>query len=425
MKAKHLFFSLFAAVAFTACNGDDAPIVAGDVDASLSFGVTDGSIISKASTEGADEVGEEFESYITDLTMLVFDSNDKIYTIGHVTPAQGENTVTTINHVKVKIKDYGTAVGNTATTSATTFKIVLVANAYDRVKGVADFAAFQAAVTDPIINYNYNATAKPALPMVSGVYTARDLKKIEDEDSENWITNSNTTEYGKHATGAIPVSYYAGTPTGADFRIPMTRLVARIELEKLKVTFTDALAGATLKIKEIYLANVRATSKFTLPGCDVTDAALYSGDRFITANQQFLVSLGATTNSMYKSNATRTDGYLYQLVDGAAATATPLTCYVFQNKVFSGTPEYYTRLLIKADIVQTNNIVKEDKYFHIVIKDPGATNGSITANTIYRINGIITGEGNDEDEIFANACIAAEVEVLPWKVVVQTEDDIN
>lgn len=50
----------------------------------------------------------------------------------------------------------------------------------------------------------------------------------------------------------------------------------------------------------------------------------------------------------------------------------------------------------------------------------------LQATKFFKVSATITGEGSpNPDEILENACINFSIEVAPWNVVEQTEDDTN
>ena len=65
------------------------------------------------------------------------------------------------------------------------------------------------------------------------------------------------------------------------------------------------------------------------------------------------------------------------------------------------------------------------------VKDPSALKlvgdaGNVASNKFFKVSATITGEGSpNPDEILENACINFSIEVAPWNVVEQTEDDTN
>ena len=65
------------------------------------------------------------------------------------------------------------------------------------------------------------------------------------------------------------------------------------------------------------------------------------------------------------------------------------------------------------------------RYFHIPLKLVGDA-GNVASNKFFKVSATITGEGSpNPDEILENACINFSIEVAPWNVVEQTEDDTN
>ena len=75
--------------------------------------------------------------------------------------------------------------------------------------------------------------------------------------------------------------------------------------------------------------------------------------------------------------------------------------------------------------VCTGNQSKGTRYFHIPLKLVGDA-GNVASNKFFKVSATITGEGSpNPDEILENACINFSIEVAPWNVVEQTEDDTN
>lgn len=71
------------------------------------------------------------------------------------------------------------------------------------------------------------------------------------------------------------------------------------------------------------------------------------------------------------------------------------------------------------------NQSKGTRYFHIPLKLVGDA-GNVASNKFFKVSATITGEGSpNPDEILENACINFSIEVAPWNVVEQTEDDTN
>ena len=85
---------------------------------------------------------------------------------------------------------------------------------------------------------------------------------------------------------------------------------------------------------------------------------------------------------------------------------------------------YQTRLIIAGNYYDGNQS-KGTRYFHIPLKLVGDA-GNVASNKFFKVSATITGEGSpNPDEILENACINFSIEVAPWNVVEQTEDDTN
>lgn len=68
----------------------------------------------------------------------------------------------------------------------------------------------------------------------------------------------------------------------------------------------------------------------------------------------------------------------------------------------------------------------ETKNFRVILKEKDAPAAEVLANTVYKLTVTVTGEGSkNEDNIELNAHVAATIEVAPWNVIEQTEEDTN
>lgn len=417
MKVRNLFFGLSVAVALTACSNDDniTPEF-GEVDAYLSLMATEGTMKTKA-----DDNAKDKEAIIHQLTALVFNSAGNVIAVKDTIAPNDLASIDRITHIKVKIKDH-----EEGDVSETPLTIVLVANAHDIVKTATTLTQFKTALTTLDIT-NYPTIGGSYLPMVSPVYTKEGFTK----DKENWITTGTVI----HAETHDPLT----NPTyGVGEIIPMTRLVARVELVSLLTNFTGTYAGAHFFLTKTHLANVRANSRFAVDSkgyYENTSAALYTGFQTVNVIDDLINPAADTYKSMFEfpvpykpqnisdNPAQPTTSY------GGGWTGPLYTSYMFENQ-FQDPASYATRIVLEGTITLANGQDLGTKFFHIVLRETNKTNPAIynyvTANTIYRISATITGEGSgEEDEILANACIAAKVEILPWTVVTQNETDVN
>ncbi len=417
MKLKYLFLGLIGAAAFTACSNSDEPVVLGDTDAYLSIGVTDGMVKTKADPNAAPD-----ESKIERLTAFVFNADGSAL----VTVADTAFTVPTtdyhIKHMKVRIKDY-TGVGP----SETTFKMVLVANSFDEVKGAKSIADLQDLLTTKSIeNFNYNNEIKPLLPMASNVLKINTVKK----NVENWITNLAVAEEGNHATGIPPSTY------GNDDFVQMTRLISRVELESLTTDFKDGVyTDATFILDSVFLVNVRENAHFILPNVENTSAAYCRGSMasferiqgIIYPSDEPAYILPSLLGKRYQREPSGVIIYPSSNKYDFKDKGNMFVSYIFPNdfKVAEPATPYATTLILKGEIVTTNQIRLSNRYFHITIKDVDK-NEYVKPNTIYRINATINGVGSpNPDDIPMNIGISAKITVLDWKLVNQDVPDIN
>lgn len=63
----------------------------------------------------------------------------------------------------------------------------------------------------------------------------------------------------------------------------------------------------------------------------------------------------------------------------------------------------------------------------VLLKDNGTDDvPEVLMNHVYKLNITITGEGSEnEDDIKLNAHVAATIDVAPWNVIEQNEEDAN
>ena len=89
------------------------------------------------------------------------------------------------------------------------------------------------------------------------------------------------------------------------------------------------------------------------------------------------------------------------------------------------TKDIYTTLIITGE--WENGAIKGIRNFRIPIKSTdGAEGEGVMRNNVYKVSATLTGEGTDNpDKNMLNACISFSVQVKPWKVIKQTETDIN
>ena len=188
-------------------------------------------------------------------------------------------------------------------------------------------------------------------------------------------------------------------------------------------------------VTSVFLANVRANA--SVMGEENTGAGFYRGAPESFDEHQFLIALNSTVDEALV--ATYSDRSL--TTAGNALTGWDFDKYINANSPESimGIPftangdgsyskeeggAYQTRLIIAGNYYDGNQS-KGTRYFHIPLKLVGDA-GNVASNKFFKVSATITGEGSpNPDEILENACINFSIEVAPWNVVEQTEDDTN
>ena len=218
----------------------------------------------------------------------------------------------------------------------------------------------------------------------------------------------------------------------------MTRSIACVQLVSLKADFSALESdGKTIRfdVTSVFLANVRANA--SVMGEENPGAGFYRGAPESFDEHQFLIALNSTVDEALV--ATYSDRSL--TTAGNALTGWDFDKYINANSPESimGIPftangdgsyskeeggAYQTRLIIAGNYYDGNQS-KGTRYFHIPLKLVGDA-GNVASNKFFKVSATITGEGSpNPDEILENACINFSIEVAPWNVVEQTEDDTN
>lgn len=423
MKLRNLFLASLAVCTMASCSKDDDGISGPqEVDAYLSFASTT-DVMTKASIDG----GTDKEAKIQSLTAYVFDESGKYVISKHVslpdgtTESSGEDfdakdgSITTIKAIHVKVaKPTGSA-----TISATKFRVLLLANMNELAP--ADLDALKNKKTAAITTFN--EIGKSYLPMHSDVLTVTGLTPVKEETDGtkthhlNWYKDnsscvvSDTPTEGAHVTTV---------PNGVGM-VTMTRSISRVQFTSLKSSFTAQYAGVTFKIDSIYLANVRNNA--TVMGEEDTEADYFRGGPVEFAVIQDLIDPEATVDASF---AKRYETPLVLSNESGELNATTLDFdkYINANQPEYAEEGYLTRLLITGTLMDGDRELGK-KYFHIPLKLVDDA-GNVASNKFFKISATITGEGSpNPDEIMENACINFSIEVAPWNVVEQTEEDAN
>ena len=506
MKLRHLLLASFAACAFASCSDDSSNGIEIPeenyqmIDANVSLTVTalDG-IQTKA--VDAEENGSNTEQFIQELTAYLFyaegtSEDDYKFAAMKTVTANGAYSVKNIEDIVVKVK--ATAVGEL---SDTQMKVIFLANT-KLATPPSKLGDVKAAKLESLVAFT-NVHPAPGgtqtyVPMFSqiitiGSGTENGKKLLAGTDYDNWVTAvaSPTVVYTKNAEigkehkkvtssgGSVWTegggTYNPNETPDAD-KIPLTRHVARVQLQAIDCDFKNNYANASFELTHVYIANASNTSRIYADATpySLDNATAYShgcsynrDDYFLVKGENDVASLHWTmdegvdikmTGNSHSSNLNGDGSINYnsdswfsfddQTVSGDEYGHKEMPqFYVFEmkgnkpmpadddpNKVDSPSGMIQTMLILRGNWYPNgkteglgNDVVKRDRYYRIPIKQD-ATSGiiGVQRNTIYKIYATITGEGSkDPDTSELNACISFSIKVEPWTVITQTETDVN
>ncbi|WP_301827715.1 fimbrial protein [uncultured Parabacteroides sp.] len=426
MKLRNLFLASLAVCTMASCSKDDDGISGPqEVDAYLSFASTT-DVMTKTSIDGGTDAGIGKEAKIQSLTAYVFDESGKYVISKHVAltgsgtenedfsteGTDGNKSINSIRGIHVKVGK-----PTSGTTSETQFQVVLLANMESL--SVTSLEDLRGKATPSINEFNKAAVGKSYLPMHAELTVSKLTPSTDSEHIFNWYkTDSSWDITQKMAVDNI--SHSGEIPAGAG-RVILTRSIARVQFTSLSAKFT-ALQYQNLSfvIDSIYLANVRETA--TVVGTEKTDAAYFRGgpDKFEVIQDLIDPADGKTDSNLLQEYKSVT------LSDEVVLDNTELGFdkYINVNSPESISGGYQTRLVITGTLSDGTKPLGR-KYFHIPLKLKDNV-GNVMSNKFFKVIATITGEGSpNPDEILENACINFSIEVAPWEVIEQTEDDTN
>ena len=506
MKLRHLLLASFAACAFASCSDDSSNGIEIPeenyqmIDANVSLTVTalDG-IQTKA--VDAEENGSNTEQFIQELTAYLFyaegtSEDDYKFAAMKTVTANGAYSVKNIEDIVVKVK--ATAVGEL---SDTQLKVIFLANT-KLATPPATLGDVKNAQLESLVDFTHVHPApggtQTYVPMFSQIITIgggteNGKKLLAGTDYDNWVTAvasptvvyTKNTEIGKEhkkvtSSGGSAWTEGEGTynpnETPDADKIPLTRHVARVQLQAIDCDFKNNYADASFELTHVYIANASNTSLIYADAepYSLDNATTYShgcsynrDDYFLVKGKNDVASLHWTmdggvdikmTGHSHSSNLNGDGSINYngdswfsfddQTVSGDEYGHKEMPqFYVFEmkgnkpmpadddpNKVDSPSGMIQTMLILRGNWYPNgkteglgNDVVKRDRYYRIPIKQD-ATSGiiGVQRNTIYKIYATITGEGSkDPDTSELNACISFSIKVEPWTVITQTETDVN
>ncbi|RHO73804.1 hypothetical protein DW083_04655 [Parabacteroides sp. AF48-14] len=403
----------------------------GPVDAYVSFGVT-AALQTKATDPGTGNEGK-----VKKLTALIYKGEGDAATFAASKTEEltaediaAGKTITEIKHITVKVTPNADG-----TSSNDVFTAVFLGNC--ELNG-GSAPATLGALKETVLTKKATAyTIGTYLPMVSKTIKIEGLKPtiIKNDNGttywENWVKDAG----GVVSTEAVSdEAQTAPTPPAykQDDHVLLTRLISRVEVESVTLSITE-YPNATIELTGIALANVKNESTFV--GGYGSYVKGYESAKY-EASQYWIdpACKGKTDNSFlvsYGGDNYKTTGLVEKKIS--------FKDNKFQKYIFSNVPRTTTEVKEehKDGIYETGVILivnftnaageSSTRHLRVLLKDNTPTSvPEVLKNNIYKLNITITGEGSpNEDEILLNTHVAATIEVAPWNVIEQTEDDAN
>lgn len=467
MKIKQLFLASLALASLASCSDNEGGVDIPDyklIETSLSISaIPNVGTITRASSveEGEAEEGAKGEAFVNTLTAIVFNDDEAglFSAIKTVKSTDGES-LDKIEDIVVKVQ--ALEAGEVSTSA---FKVVLIANV-DNIEAPKNWADFQELSFSGIDKYTFNGVndknQNQYLPMSSAVMEVTGL--VAGTEYDNWIdtpTGIKVTPVKNENNTQVTIVNKKVDPSSPDGeiykvddvnKISLIRYMARVQLESLSANFTQNYEDAQFELTSVSLANVSNASLFVDGGsglqCVLGSGAngAYASNAFYRGYPEEIVRADYyLAKGEYNAGIFSKSGYSNVVVDNknkvefADATTTNnkevsmAQFYAFEfgsygiakddNSGLSGNTAY-TMLIITGNITGVGP-TKEARSFRIPIKHDSNTNG-VKRNYIYKIHATLTGEGTDNpDKNMLNACLSFSIDVQPWQVIKQVEDDVN
>lgn len=469
MKFKHLFLTALVVGALASCSKDDdgpkEPVYQ-QIETSFSISTTsNGGTISKAEgtvEDGKTETGADNERKIKTLTAVVFYDDGTFATSKTVTdPVQSKDFSTSIDGIVVKV-----AATEAGQVSETKLKVFLLANVEVPQAALADYNTFIGSSFSGIINYSFDDVMAGGsfLPMSSKELTV--TKLLAGTAYNNWVEGSSVIYTSNEADTKDKVliedggKYVPGdNPYKPTTRIPLTRYVARVQLESLAVNFGEYYENAKFTLTSVSVANA---SNFTLytenngslqpDGLYKDDKAFYRGypeeiDRadYYLARSRYVpkvfskvygnIADGAVSNGIPMGKDCALSVQFTDKTTSKAEGTEMAQFYVFEFQSVevtsdpdaslpaSANPQINTMLIITG--FWDNGPIKEERSFRIPIRHSDS-DYQVKRNYIYKVNATLTGEGTpNPDKNMLNAFVSFSIDVDQWSVIKQNENDVN
>ena len=426
MKLRNIFLAGLAVCTMASCSKDETIDYSqmGEVDAYVSFGVT-AALQTKASVDTDGNEIKEKEARVQKLTALIFKGTDDnaTFVTSKTETATGEETISQIKHLVVKVTPNAEG-----TSSNDDFIVVFLGNCKDISTPATLGGVKNAVLTESADSYAIGSV----LPMVSKEIKIKGLRpNIKKEDGstewyENWVKNNGGVIANTIVSSVDPET----PPSGYEStdHVVLTRLISRVQVESVKLRLTE-YPGASITLKKIALANVKTQSKFAESAGDYVKG--YSSKAYKPV--QYWIAPDCAFNEKYVSAE-----YAVTANNGEEKmenfSENKFVKYIFSNAKRTDTNVdgvhtdgiYETGVILVVDFENAAGVVST-KHMRVLLKDNGANDvPEVLMNHVYKLNITITGEGSEnEDDIKLNAHVAAIIDVAPWNVIEQNEEDAN
>lgn len=399
MKPIYIAPFLLALCLLASCSsGDDEPEVIVPQDATLTFSVAPGSVLTKSTVPDTETL--EGEAKVNNICAALFKEDGSLLTSSYVDyGSEGNKTPDTI---RISAK------------SITNYTYVILVNVGNKSFSKLDKLKEETfALKDIRVNNQ---------PMCS------QFRKVKLEPGANYIGSKDV---------------FTNAPADATFlnesTVKVYRTASRIDFEQIGVTWSDENAtdlkkvNARFRLKRVYATQVKSHTYLTDRKLNGNDYSVElkdgtSGLAYLHGKEpdttDYLETLNLFNPSESAESVIISSGSSIEskeINDGK-----PWRCYVTENTEEG--LKLPTTLILKGDILPetgTEPILK-DRYFFVRLKDMTDTQGKpltgIIRNYVIRISATITGKGSGDEEYREN--VSAIVTVTPdeWSVEYQHEN---
>ena len=410
MKFKNYVFAALALLAFTACSNDDEP---GKGDPTLN--APDATLSIATKFEGTKtETPKDYTATVYSLFAAVFNNetgsnNGKLLTSGYVTTDEEGNFPSEITDLKTK---------------AVNVKVIVIANIPENT-----FAG-----ESTLTGFN-----EKLLALEKGVEMF-----VMSSDVQSFTLKAGINKAGYGPSQEI-------TPEGEGFNsvkndeIVIYRTWANVKLSTLKLDIphdetsqAGTASSASFKVKSIFLANVKTTSKYFFNGSGPWGIIENTAD-----NVAYYAGESADETGEYKTNTNTTlepafasrfdEESMPTVVNGNSISLEDLNNFYITENLFAeatANNKDKTLLIVKGDLTNTINgeeTTFENRYYTVVINNIGESTGfthwGVKRNYKYAINLTLKGIGSNVPfEKDKSSSLDIDIEVSPWNIVNQNPD---